>query len=101
MYWPGDSLDPIIRRRWLRPSYVWGQEVRFGRKSGLPWCCIIWYVLTAWVCMLTRRDAMVLPIMFGDNGWEDFRRLDYYRCPRCRVLERKAKVLWFTKKEER
>ena len=44
--------------------------------------------------MLTKKDLLVLPFMFGQNGWEEFRRFDYYRCPICRGLKRKVKINW-------
>ena len=98
MYWPGDSKWKGCRKTWLNPKYIWREEILWGHRSNIPICCIAWYILTAYLCFLCRRDRVVLPLMFGRNGWEEFRRLDYYRCPLCRIMGREVKILWGTDK---
>lgn len=97
MYWPGDSRVPVVRRRFLSLgglASVWREEVLCGYRFGIPLCCIAWYMLTVYLCLLTRNDMAVLPFMFGKDGWERFEELDYYRCPICRNKGKVAVVAW-------
>jgi len=99
MYWCGDS-ETGIRKRWLSLwalgglKRIWREEILCGYYSKVPICCVIWYILTTYLCIFTRKDLLVLPFMFGKDGWEEFCRLDYYRCPICRGLKKEVKIKW-------
>jgi len=96
MYWPGDSREKHARRLWLDIGRVWREEILCGYRSNIPTCCIAWYLLTVFLCLITRKDLIILPLMFGQDGWEEFLRLDYYRCPICRLREHEVKVTWWS-----
>lgn len=105
MYWPGDSKNEHIRKRWLSLRYqggirtVWNEEIVCAYRSNISICCIIWYLLTAYLCLLTQMDKYILPWMFGENGWEKFQELDYYRCSLCRRRKKVIKVLWWSNEQ--
>lgn len=95
MYWPYDSRNhPYIYSLWLDLRRVWREEILCGYHFGIPICCIAWYIITVSLCLFTRKDGRLLPFMFGKDGWEEFLRLDYYRCPLCRILKRENRVKW-------
>ena len=95
MYWPFDSKNhPCIYGLWLDWRRVWREEILCGYRFGIPLCCIAWYIIAVYLCLLTRGDRWLLPFLFGENGWDEFLRLDYYRCPLCRLLGREVGVRW-------
>jgi len=110
LYWPGDSKVEGIRKRFLSlrtdyteqgipkhgPKAVWREEILCGYQSGIPVCCIVWYILAIYLCLLTRRDMAVLPLMFGEDGWERFFENDYYQCPLCRHQNWVVPILWWS-----
>lgn len=95
MYWPYDSKNhPNIYNLWTDRNRVWNEEILNGYNFGIPTCCIAWYIIAVFLCLLAKADSFVLPFMFGKDGWEEFLRLDYYRCPLCRILKREIKARW-------
>ena len=95
MYWPFDSRNhPNIYDLWLDWHWVWKEEILNGYHFGIPLCCIVWYLITVYLCLLTRGDRVILPLMFGRDGWERFLEYDYYRCPLCSLRGRIARVKW-------
>lgn len=102
MYWPGDSKNKYIRKRWLSMKGIrdiWKEEILCAYYSNISVCCIVWYLFTVYSCLYTRMDIVILPLMFGADGWEEFCKLDYYRCPVCRLRGKKIKVLWWERNE--
>jgi len=97
MYWPGDSKT-VIRKRWLSLfalgglKTIWREEVLCGYCAKIPVCCILWYMLGAYLCIFTKKDMFILPLMFGKSGWERFSKIGYYRCPLCRLSRRPVKI---------
>ncbi len=91
MYWCGDSKT-VIRKRWLSLwnrgglKTVWKEEILCGYNFGIPLCCITWYILTVYMCLIFRRDAIIMTLMLGESGWGNFCKRHYYRCPLCRGL---------------
>ncbi len=95
MYWPYDSKNhPCIYSLWMDLGRIWREEVLCGYYFGIPICCIIWYIFIVLLCLFTKGDRWLLPIVFGKDGWAEFLRLDYYRCPICRIKKREIKVEW-------
>lgn len=87
-------------RVWLGPQAlkrIWREEILCAYRSAIPVCCIGWYLLTVYLCLLIRHDSkIILPLMFGQDGWEEFNRLQYYRCPCCRFRRREVEIIWWT-----
>lgn len=95
MYWPFDSRNhPCVYQLWLDWGRVWREEIVCGYRFGIPVCCIARYIFAVYLCLLTKGDSVLLPFLFGGGGWEGFREFDYYRCPLCRLLNRRAMVRW-------
>ena len=111
MFWCGESRCKYIVRRWLvNPWYVFRYEIVWGLMSNIPICCVLWYILTVYMCIFSRIlvrmlwklvdydsikvDEIVMNFMFGKDAWERFCKEEYYRCPLCRLTGRVAKVRW-------
>jgi len=96
MFWCGDSKFKYISMRWLTNfKYVWKEEIRFGFISNIPICCILWYILTVYLCIIFKgNDVKIMTFMLGNNGYDWFYKNEYYRCPVCRLFNYKSKILW-------
>jgi len=86
VFWCGDSSWVGCRRRWCNPKFIWREEVFCGVAFGIPICCVIWYLIVVYICLLFRRDAIVMTLLLGRHAWNDFGKKHYYRCPLCRTL---------------
>jgi len=115
MYWIGDSKWPIRRWLWRIP-----REIIQGYKDNIPFCCTMWYTISKLVTMfitvpirtLLREkigygfssDLIVFSIMFEGKldkkkrifKSDSFRRLQYWKCPLCRILKRENNLRWDT-----
>lgn len=94
MFWCGDSKTVVTRKRWLSIWYqggiktVWREEVLCGYDFGISLHCILWYMMTVYLCFILKgHDVFLMTLMLGKHGWEDFCKKHYYRCPLCRVLK--------------
>ena len=93
MFWCGESKIKAIRGKWLSLFYqggikrVWREELFCGYDFGIPLCCIFWYLVTVYMCMIFKgHDVLLMNLFFGDNGWPNFGKIHYYKCPLCRIL---------------
>ena len=98
MFWCGDSKVIPIRKRWLSLFYqggiktIWKEEIFCGLNFGIPVCCIFWYVITVYLCLIFKQDVIVMNLFFGDCGWANFAEIHYYKCPLCRILNHTKQV---------
>jgi len=116
MYWLGDSRWPMVRWLWRIP----GEIIQGTYHDNIPLCCSLWYTLVKLLCMFLSApfrtilredigygwaaDLIIFSCLFkGDLDKktrvfhsEDFRELQYWRCPICRAINRKRKLNWTT-----
>lgn len=99
MFWCGDSKVHPIRKRWLSLFYqggiktVWREEIFNGLDFGIPICCVYWYIITVYICLfLPGKDPSIMNLLLGNNGWKNFAKIHYYRCPLCRALNHSIEV---------
>lgn len=98
MFWCGDSKVYTIRQKWLSlfgqggVKRIWREEVLCGIEFGIPLCCVVWYIITVYSCLIVKRDAIVMDLFLGENGWPNFAKIQYYKCPLCRVMKHTIQV---------
>ena len=120
MYWLGDS-----KWGWQFNFRKFPGEFIQGLIDNLPPCCVIYYTFVKTACLLIHgprksigpdplfglphiqsnrnKDAMIFSMFFdsergvgGTSYSKDFLRHDYWRCPLCRLIDRRKKLDWTT-----
>lgn len=116
MYWLGDS-----KWGWQFNFRRFPGEFVQGLIDNIPPCCVIYYTLIKIVCLLVHgpkrwetkeeydtegptKDSILFSMFYdlqrksgGTSHSRDFQKLDYWRCPLCRLINRRNKLDWTTK----
>lgn len=100
-------------------------EILQGLTDNIPICCVIYYTFVKLMCLLIHGpfksilppnsenlyghhekrppDAIIFTLLCDavrkDNGnyfSQDLHDLDYWRCPICRIIDRREKLDWTT-----
>lgn len=118
MYWMGDSAWG-----WQYNLPKVPREILQGITDNIPFCCVIYYTFVKIICVLLHPhrsinkpdeanpygsmgqtpDLWVFGLLYKHVAKlfphekivsDDFRKLQYWRCPICKVTGRKSKILW-------
>jgi len=120
LFWLGDSAWG-----WKYNFKKFPGEILQGLTDGIPLCCCLYYTLVKTICLLIHgpfnsiappneknpygyhkkkpRDGLVFTVLCdakrlsnGNFFSQDIQDLDYWRCPICRIVDRREKVDWTT-----
>ncbi len=121
MYWLGDS-----KWGWQFNFRRFPGEFIQGLIDNIPPCCVVYYTFVKAVCLLVHgpynslgpdpslglphkpsnrcKDFMLFSMFYdlkrkrgGKSHSDDFQKLDYWRCPFCRLIDKRNKLDWTTK----
>jgi hypothetical protein len=67
-------------------------EVVAGIRSGIPWHCVLQYVVIFRLHVLLRTVKVL--VLFYPDGWEFFQKNQYHRCLWCHSQNLVSRVLW-------
>ena len=96
MFWLGDSAWG-----WRYNGPKIPKEILQGINDNIPLCCVLYYTFVKVVCLLTKMDKLMFTMFFRPDRVtstylysEDFRELQYWRCPLCKLIGKKTKLKW-------
>ncbi len=93
MIFPGDYNWSAVRHRDLfNYRYLLGELIA-GIKSGIPLCCVIYYLIVFRLHVLFK-SVKVLNLLYPAEAYEFFQKYQYYRCPICFIFKRTSEVKW-------